>query len=329
VELTGRTLAITGIGGFIGMHAAERALARGMKVRGIDRDVDAVRRANGRFDVFTGDVTDPAATAHLCQGANVVLHTAARVEEDGDLRDFRHDNVEGTRVVARGARAAGVSAVVHLSSVMVYGFRFRRHVTEEGPLNGDGNPYNITKIESEAALEQELTGASTRYVVVRPGDVYGPGSVPWVLRPLRLMKQRVFVLPDGGHGIMNHVFVDNLMDAIFASIEKEVSARAFNVTDDFETTFASYFRHIAAMIGRGAVPTLPSTVLRRTFGALAWGAHLLGRKPLAHPSAVDFLTRPQPYSVERARRELGYVPRVDLDGGMRRVEAWLRETGEL
>src|SRR5206468_3894419 len=106
---------------------------------------------------------------------------------------------------------------VHLSSVMVYGFSYLPDVDESGPMRGEGNPYCETKIESERAV-LSLDSRDFGVAVIRPGDVYGPGSVPWIARPLAMMQKGRFFLPDGGRGVINPVYVDNLVDGIFLAM---------------------------------------------------------------------------------------------------------------
>jgi len=142
-----KTLLITGIGGFIGLRAAEIALSRGMKVRGLQRSPEKAKAAQKLgAEVIVGSITDPAAAAKACQGVDIVLHTAANAEAGGAMEEFREVNVGGTINMAKAAKDAGVKAFVHLSSVMVYGFNYPKYVTEEGPLCGENNPYCQTKI---------------------------------------------------------------------------------------------------------------------------------------------------------------------------------------
>src|SRR5690348_11751960 len=115
VSLRGRMMAITGIGGFIGLRMAERALQRGMRVQGLDASTAAAELARKKgADVVVGDVTDKAAVSRASRGADVMFHTAAIVEEDGDRAVYHRVNVEGTLTVAAGARAAGVRQFVQL-----------------------------------------------------------------------------------------------------------------------------------------------------------------------------------------------------------------------
>ncbi len=325
MELSGKRIAITGVGGFIGMRMAERALARGMSVAGIDLDPRAARRASQRgVEVVVGDICDAHAVAAAARDADIVFHTAAVVAEDGAWSLYRRVNVEGTRTVLHTAKACGVRRAVHLSSVMVYGFQYPRLVAEDGPFRGEHNPYCQTKIESdELALAMHEPGRFD-VTVIRPGDVYGPGCISWVVRPVQLMRQGLFALADHGRGIMNHVHVDNLLDAVFLALEREVSGRAFNVTDGQETTFAEFFGHFARMLGKSRLRSLPGGLMLPVFSLAHATCKMLGITPPVSPAAVRFVRRKHPYGIERATRELGYTPRVSLESGMRELESWLR-----
>jgi nucleoside-diphosphate-sugar epimerase len=298
-------------------------------VVGLDQSPEAARLARERgAEVLVGSVNDDEALRRLCAGASWVIHAAAVVAEQGPRDLFWRVNVEGTRQVAQAARDAGTRRFLQVSSVMVYGFRFPDQVREDGPLRGEGNPYCETKIESERVACSFEDPAGMRVVVARPGDVYGPRSVPWVLRPLALMKQGIFVIPGGGEGRINHVHVDNLIDGMLLCLKRGEGGRAYNLTDGVSEEVSAYFLRLARLLGLSRVRSMPASVLRVAFGAVARGAAWLGREPPAYPDAVDYLLRPGTYSIEAARA-LGYRPRVGLDEGMEEVRRWLEAEGLL
>jgi nucleoside-diphosphate-sugar epimerase len=326
--LPGKTLAITGVGGFIGLRAAELARDRGLRVRGLDLSAPAADRARRLgAETLVGDITDPQAMAELCRGAYVVLHTAGVVKEGGPLALFRRVHVEGTLTAATAARAAGVQTFVHLSSVLVYGFRYPDGATEETPRHGENNPYCQTKIESEDALLPLNDPPRFGVIVIRPGEVYGPGSGPWVVRPLDLMRRGRFFLVNGGRGVLNTLYVDNLIDAILLAVERDAWGEIFNVTDGRTVTCREYFDRLTAAAGLRRPWSLPAAVLRPAAYLLAGLQRLLGREQDFSPDAIRFVTRKHAYSIAHARRRLGYEPRVDLDEGMRRTARWLRDNG--
>jgi nucleoside-diphosphate-sugar epimerase len=322
------TIAITGVGGFIGRRLAERAIERGMTVRGLDLSTEAAARAEALgVTTVVGDICDPDAARRVCEGADAIVHTAAVVREDGPWDLFRRVHVAGTETMAQAARDAGARRFVHLSSVMVYGFHYPPGVTEEGPLRGDDNPYCATKIESEQAVLTFHGHGDLQVVILRPGDVYGPGSMPWVVRPVELIQKRMMILPSGDGRCMNPVYVDDLVDAVFLALDTEHTGEAFNITDGQAVEYADYMGRLARMAGRKLPPRLPLPLLRVLFRAAEGAYALAGREPLARAQALNYLIRPGSYSIEKARNLLGYEPRVPLDEGMRHVEGWLRQAG--
>jgi nucleoside-diphosphate-sugar epimerase len=326
MNLLDRTILVTGLGGFIGLRFAELAKARGARVRGLELPGPAATRARALgFDVIEGDVTREKDAARACAGADVVVHAAAIVGEGGDVDAYRRVNVGGTRTTALAAKRAGVRRFVHLSSVMVFGFSYPDGVGEDGPMRGEGNAYCQTKIESEEELWRIEQPGTFDVTVIRPGDVYGPGSIPWVVRPLQLMKQGLFVLPDGGRGVINHVHVDTLGEAILLAIEKDASG-PFIVSDGVATPCRDFFAPLARLTGR-KIRTLPSSVLLASFAVIGPAFRLFGKEPPARPDAVRYLMRKGTYSIEKARRVLGFAPRISLEQGMRGVEDWARSEG--
>jgi nucleoside-diphosphate-sugar epimerase len=325
-----RSLFITGIGGFIGRRLAERAIARGVAVSGVDRETKAVLAARAvGADAHEGDVTDEAGMRRLvgtlAETPDAVVHTAAIVREYGALSAFRRVNVWGSVCVAKAALAAGVPTFVQLSSVMVYGFDYPQDVTEVGPFRGEGNPYCQTKIEGESAVLGLNAPGAFGVIVIRPGDVYGPGSVPWVERPLQMMTRGRLFLPAGGRGLLNRVYVDNLVDGIFLAIEARAHGEAFNVTDGEASTCADFFSLLAERAGLRPPRSLPTPVMKA-------GAALISRlralgltKDEASVDTVRYLMRMNRYSSDKARARLGYVPQVSLREGLERTQPFIDE----
>lgn len=327
MNLKNKTLLITGIGGFIGLRAAELAIAQGMKVRGLQRSEDKAKKARELgAEVIVGDITDPAAAEKACVGVDIVLHTAAILKEGGEFKLFHDINVGGTMNLAKAAKDAGVKTFVHLSSVMVYGFNYPNRVTEEGPLRGENNPYCRTKIESEKELLKLNAPPDFGVIIIRPGDVYGPGSLYWVVQPVLLMRQKSFALANGGRGVMNHVYVDNLIDGIFIAVEQEAYGETFNITDGQETSWKEYFTLLAA-IGNAPTPfSLPAGVLKFITRLRCLSQIVAGKTPGPLPASVNYVTRPYAYSIAKAQSQLGYEPKIDLEEGMRRTQEWLQKT---
>lgn len=318
MNLENKTLLITGIGGFIGLRAAELAIGKGMRVRGLQRSIEKAQLAEQLgAEVVLGDITDPISAEKACEGVDIVLHTAA-AGVGGTLDEMRHVNVQGTLIMANAAKTMGVSTFVHLSSALVYGFVYPNQVTEAGPFYTGNDPYCKTKLESEQALLQLNHPPEFGVIVIRPGDVYGPRSAAWVVGPLKLMQKQKFALINDGQGTMNHTYVDNLIDAVFLALEKQAYGEAFNITDGCTTTWKEYYTRLAKIGGLSQPISMPMFMAKAA-------AKLRKNDPDFSIGAIDFVTRPYPYSIEKARSILGFQPLVTLDQGMNKTAEWLQE----
>ncbi len=327
MNLQNKTILITGIGEFVGLRTAELASARGMKVCGLQSSSDKIKKAENLGDkVIVGSVTDRATASKACVGVDIVLHTAEVAQEGGSLEKFREVNVGGTINIAQAAKDAGVKTFVHISSGLVYGFNYADRITEEGPLSGENNPYCQTKIEAEKALLQLNSPPDFGIIIIRPGDVYGPGSIPWIVRPLLLMRQKLFAYANDGRGVINHVYIDNLIQAIFLAIEKETYGEIFNVTDGQETTWKEYFIRLAEIAGLPAPFSLPKDELKLFLKVRNQGQKLFRKQADLLPEVVDFMTRPYAYSITKAQTILSYEPAINLEEGMRLTQEWLQKT---
>jgi nucleoside-diphosphate-sugar epimerase len=318
MNLTGKTLLITGIGNFIGLRTTEMALERGIKVRGIEPSAAAAQAAEQRGATVTiGSTVDPVALAIACENVDIVFHTESITQPSGDLEHFRAVNVGGTINAATAAKQAGVQALVHLSSALVYGFKYPDRITETGRLQGDNNPFCQTKIESETEVLKFNDPPEFGVAILRAGDIYGPGADAWVARPLELMQKNAFALVDGGRGIMNHLYIDNLVDGLFLALEQEAFGEAFNLTDGYETTWKEFYYRLAEIGGMPKPISMPAFLVKQA-------AQLKQKDANVSPAAVDFIMRPHAYSIEKAQQQLQFTPRVGLDEGMAQTAAWLR-----
>jgi nucleoside-diphosphate-sugar epimerase len=316
---------ITGASGFIGRALTDALRAAGDEVVGIDRLGDPAR------GVLCGDTTEPVTWAAHLAGVDVVIHAAAVVSNAVDLDEQWRVNVLGTQGVFAAAHDAGVRRVVLLSSVRAFSDTgFPDGVTEEHPVRPDGNPYVDTKIASEHVALQAHAAGAVQAVVVRPGDVYGPGSVPWILKPLDAIRAGQLLLPAMGRGVHSPVYVDDLVAGVLLAADApDAAGQVFTIAGPRGVTTAEYFGHLFRMLGRRGplgIPTPAAIALAHTADA---ANRLRGRRNDVNAISMRYLARSGTYSIEKARRVLGYEPVVDLDEGMRRTEAWLRAEGLL
>lgn len=311
---------LTGAGGFIARHLALRLAAAGWDVAGVDL------RADPEAGIAEGDVTRPGAWQALAEGCDAVVHTAAIVSLDGDWPAFAAVNVDGCRHALDAARLAG-ARFVHLSSVTVAGNDFPDGADEDRPVRPTGSPYVDTKIASEHVVLRAVTDGADA-VIVRPGDVFGPGSRPWTTEPIRLMRARMLVLPDGGRGIHSPVYVDDLCDGILAAATAErARGGTFTLSGGVGVPVADYFGAYADALGLPAPRTAPAAVVRALAGFASGVATLAGRRTELNAHSIAYLRRRGTHSIARAREVLDWGPAVGYEEGMRRTIDWARAQG--
>jgi nucleoside-diphosphate-sugar epimerase len=322
------TVVVTGAAGFIGGRVASRLAGSGRRVVALDlpgRAFDHLPSAG--IEVREADITDETALRRALSdlGASCVVHCAALMGGWGDLSAYRRVNVEGTRHVASWAAGSSVSRFLYISSVTVYGMPAVKGISEEMPFRHIGLPYADSKIEAESLL-RGMHSAGFPVTILRPGDVYGPRSGEWVVKLVDSMKAGRMILIAGGRGLVNVTYVDNLVDAIDAALAAEASAgRDYIITDGSPVSWKAYLEALASAAGcpppRFSIPSLaawPAVLL------LEGAGRLTGRRPPLSRMGLRLLTAGCTYSIERARRDLGWSPRVSLEQGMAAVGGWLR-----
>jgi nucleoside-diphosphate-sugar epimerase len=311
------TALVTGATGLVGSHVVERLQRDGWQVRALVRDAERAdwlrRRGVG---LVLGDTLQVSTLLPAAAGCDVVFHTAAAVTPDGGWEAFRRPNIEGTRNVVEAAAATG-ARLVHVSSVAVYGARARyaasgERTSEETPLAplGEHSWYARSKRESEQLVLEAHAQGRLWATAVRPDVIYGERDRQFVPRVARLLRFGVAPVVGGGHSTLAMVHAANVADGMVrAAMHAEAGGRAYNLANDFDVTVREFFRLAGEGFGeRLRFVSLPVSAARAVvrIAALVTPARL--RSSLRQ--SVDFLTRDNPFTSERARRELGWDPPV-------------------
>ena len=316
---------ITGASGFLGRRLADRLGEEGVGVRGVDISTDLKR------DVIAGDVSEPGPWQRAAEGCDVVVHTAAIVSNAASRELSWRVNVLGTRNAIDAAVAAGAKRFVHLSSVRVFGdLDFPDGVDEKHPVRADGSAYVDTKVAAEQVVLQAHAHGEIECVVLRPADVYGPGSRPWTILPLELIRTNRFVLPARGRGIFSPIYVDDGIDGtLLAARVPEAAGQVLTISGGAGVSCREFFGHYYRMLGKAGPPTLPTVAAVGVAAVPEVAARIGGTSTEYNRTSMRYFARRGTYSIEKARRVLGFEPKIDLAEGMGRTETWLREQGML
>jgi nucleoside-diphosphate-sugar epimerase len=326
---------VTGATGFTGGHLAQYLAGRGDEVRALVRS-----KSRARFDRSPlpakgvigsdGDLMDAKSVERAAEDIDVVYHIAATYREAGQPDDaYRAINVEGTRNVLEAAKAAGVRRVVHCSTGGVHGHIAHPPATEDAPFN-PGDVYQETKLAAEALAREYGASSSLDVVVARPIGIYGPGDTRF-LRMFRGLARGRFPMIGSGQAFYHLTFIEDLIEGFrLCGTVPAAKGRTYILAGPRYTTLEQLVHLVAAELKvdppRMHLPVWPF-----------WTAGLLCEmvcvplriEPPIYRRRVDFYTKSRAFDTTRARTELEYSPKVDLEEGIKRTADWYRSEGLL
>jgi NAD dependent epimerase/dehydratase len=321
VTLAGRTVLVTGAGGFIASHLVEALATRGAFTRAFVRYTSRADEGNLRYitaaaraaiEVYPGDLRDPAAVMEAMQGCSTVIHLGALIAIPYSYihpREVVETNVLGTLNVLEAARALHPDRVIHVSTSEVYGTARSVPISEEHPLQGQ-SPYSASKIGADKIAESYARAFAVPVVTVRPFNTFGPRQSARAIIPTivcqALYRDKLRLGAVGPTRDFTYV-TDTAAGMLLAAETPDLSWMEVNLGSGTEISVGDLARRIM---------------------------RLVGKELEIEEEAVRL--RPRGSEVERlladsslARQALGWGPTVTLDDGLRMVIDWVRTHPEL
>ena len=324
---------ITGATGFVGGHVVEAFRRRNWHVTALARpESDTKALESQGVAIVRCDPTDGAGLRRALAEIDVVVHCAAKIGDWGPHADYIRANVDNLRVLLDACKGQALSRFIQISSLGVYAARNHRGTDESTPAaesHRDG--YSHSKALAEKLALQYYRDFEVPVVVLRPGFIYGPGDRNVLPRIIDNLRQGAVRYPGGGHAALNTIFVRNLVDAIFLTIGHDGAVgQIYNLTDGEIVSKRRFIEKIADAFGLPHPTLTPPMPVARV---VTWGAEALaslrGAKeaPMFNFTRLKFMGLNLDFSIEKARRELGYSPRVSFDDAMVETMAWYRAEG--
>lgn len=323
------TVLVTGAAGFLGSHLTTLLGTRGVRPRAFIRpDEDGRPLSQAGADVRTGDIGDRAAIATALTGVEDVIHCAARTGPWGPASEYERTNVRDLESLVRAAMAAGVRRFVHVSSITVHGNNVRGEADENSPLRAEPNPYSRTKVAGERLLQRMIRDEGAPVTIVRPGWIYGPRDTSSFGRIAGMIGQRRMIMVGSGRNHLPLIHVRDVAEGlVLACVAEQAAGRTYLLVNDQPVTQRQFLASIAAELDV-PVPTrrIPYGAAMMLGGIAEHLAHLARRRqpPPVMRYGLQMLGGDNRFSITRARRELGFAPRIGLAEGTRDSIEWYR-----
>ncbi len=321
---------VTGATGFIGRRLIARLRSDSVSVVALLLPDEPVPEewadAGGALRVVRGNVSDRDSVAAAIEGVGTVFHLAALVAEQNSDYDA-HWNVtaEGSKNVYEAAAHGGARVIV-TTSICAYGDRVARDVCREDSERGQHQgPYGRAKQgQEDYALEAHARGLAV--TIVRPSNVYGVGSKPWVELLAERLAAGEMATIDDGVGNAGLVHVDNLVDALVALGASDATiGRIYNVCDGLPVTWRKYMDDLAAALGVAPPPSLPRDALYAMAADNESPKDLIGPKAEEIPplELLNLVGSDSRFPTDRIREDVGWEPRVGYDEALAGIRAHL------
>lgn len=318
---------VTGGLGFLGLNLSSRLLAAGEKVRILARPKPAgAAPPSIDCEILWGDIRDPEVVDRAVRGTEVVIHLASNFRRAGsDETEAFAINVEGTRHVMDACRKHGVQQLINCSTFGVHGNVSQIPSDEESPFN-PLDRYQETKLIAEQESLRAWREEGLPVTVIRPGSMYGPGDLR-MLKLFRMVKKRSFVMIGDGKTYFHPAYVDDVSTAFMLCLRNEKTfGETFIAAGDEYIPLNRLVGIVADELGvqppRLRLPAAPIMAM----------AHLCEKvcapfsmEPPLHRRRVSFFTSNRAFSVEKARKLLGFQPRVSWREGARATIGWYQE----
>jgi nucleoside-diphosphate-sugar epimerase len=316
---------VTGATGFTGTALCNRLVGDGWEVSAFVREGGRIAPLEtlGVRCILT-DITSMEAVDRDFPHVDIVFHIAAAYRsEHADHDEFVQVNVEGTRNLLEASLRRNISRFIHCSTVGVQGEIEDPPATETYRFS-PGDHYQESKLAGEL-LALEYFAKGLRGTVVRPVGIYGPGDTRF-LKLFKPIARGYFVMIGTGETLYHLTYIDDLVDGfVLAATRLEAIGEVFTIAGEAYTTLNELADQIAVAVGRRRrrlrVPLKPvlwiAFACDRIFRAV-------GLSPPIYPRRVEFFELDRAFSIQKARRLLGYSPKMDLKEGLRRTAEWYK-----
>jgi len=326
-DMNKSTILVTGASGFTGKNLARKLATQGHSVRTLLRRPEAGQDLSELgIEVVKGDLRDPDSLLRACENVELVFHIAAAYRTQGiDRKLFSDVNVEGTRHMFDAAIKRGAKRFVHCSTIGVHGDIETPPANETAPY-APGDLYQESKLAGEMIALEHMNKGDLEVTIFRPAGIYGPGDMRF-LKLFKGIKRRRFPMLGNGQVYYHFTYIDDLVDGILlCGSEQAAIGQTYILAGEEYVPLNEVVSLIAHEVG-APPPRLRFPIWPVYLAGFA--CELLCRpfsiEPPLYRRRVDFFRKSRAFDISKAKRELGYQPKVSLKDGIHKTAEWYRK----
>lgn len=322
---------ITGATGFIGPYLVKRLTSLGHECRCLVRPTSDWEQLKPLgVELVRGDITDTKTIRGVADGIDCVFHMATlghmshfRVTE----AMFRQVNVQGTLNIMREALRAGVLKMVHCSSGAAMGICPEVPATEKIECNPH-HPYGRSKLEAEKEVLRMVAENALPAVIVRFSMVYGPGDWRDMLKLTRLAKKGLFPKIGSRPKLTPLIHVDDAVEGLLLAAQKGRAGEIYLITNPESIPFDKIRKIVQKSLGVKRFPLYVPEWAALFLASLSEKIFTsIGKVPPVTRKNMESTLTDRVFSIEKAKRELGFEPGIDPVEGLRQTVEWYKQRG--
>lgn len=323
---------VTGGAGFTGKALVRRMVDAGHEVVALDCQDGYKTGDMERWGVeyVRGSITDPVLVERCMEGVEVVHHIAAAFRDvKASPGHYREVNVNGTRLLLDAALRHAVKKFVHCSTCGVHGGVDQPPANEMSPIKPE-DYYQQSKYDAEPVV-LEYVQRGLRATILRPAAIFGPGDLGRYFLIFKQLQRGWFPVFGTGKVLYHSLYIDNFLDAFELAMDPQRgNGEAYLIADEG-------FQSIEQLVSMAAMAMGTTARFRRfPLWPLIAASYLVsavckpfGVTPPLHPRRLEWYTLDRAFDIGKAKRDLGYSPRIEVADGLRRTWEWYRAEGLL